>query len=291
MQEPRYDRAREDVGNIVSLGHVNTMIPDQGLATLFYVSGLGLTRDPYMMTSTDNMWINVGQSQFHLPTGRPEVLRGVTGLVLPDREALLARLGRLRGQLAGTGFAFRECNDGVEATSPWGNRICCHAPDPERFGPVQLGMAYVRFDVRPGTAAGIVGFYREALGAPAEFLDDPDGPCARVSGGAHQHFVFAETDAPEEAYDGHHVQIDIADFSGPHRRLSALGLVTEESNQHQYRFRDIVDLDTRSVLFTIEHEVRSLTHPMYARPLVNRDPAQNAMNYRRGRDSLSWSLA
>ena len=129
------------------------------------MSGLGLTRDPYMMTSTDNMWINVGQSQFHLPTGRPEVLRGVTGLVLPDREALLARLGRLRGQLAGTGFAFRESNDGIEAISPWGNVILCHAPDPERFGPLQLGMAYVRFDVRPGTAAGIARFYREVLGA------------------------------------------------------------------------------------------------------------------------------
>jgi hypothetical protein len=30
---------------------------------------------------------------------------------------------------------------------------------------------------------------------------------------------------------------------------------------------------------------------MYARALVNRDPAQTAMNYRPGRDSLPWSMA
>src|ERR1700704_7084208 len=94
MEQRRYDRAAEYIGNIVGLGHVNTCIPKQRLSTLFYVTGLGLTRDPFINTSTDNMWINVGQSQFHLPTGRSEVLRGRTGLVLPDRAALLERLPR-----------------------------------------------------------------------------------------------------------------------------------------------------------------------------------------------------
>jgi hypothetical protein len=211
-------------------------------------------------------------------------------LVLPDPEALLVRLAQLRPALAGTQFDFREGNDGVEAVSPWGNRIRCHAPDPYRFGPVQLGMAYVQFDVAPGTVAGIARFYREVLDAPAEVREGPAGASARITVGANQSLVFAETGAPEKAYDGHHVQIDVADFSGPHGRLIELGLITEESNQHQYRFRDIVDLETRRVLFTIEHEVRSLKHPMYGRVLVNRDPAQTAMNYRPGRDSLPWSM-
>ena len=286
MEQRYYDRSAEDIGNIVSLGHVNTAIPDQGLATLFYVSGLGLTRDPFMMTGTDNMWINVGRSQFHLPTGRREVLRGITGLVLPERKSLLERLSKLRAPLEGTYFDFRESNDGVETISPWGNRIDCHTPDPDRFGPVALGMPYVGFEVRAGTAAGIARFYREVLQAPAQVLDEGGGRQARVTVGAKQYFIFRETDAPEVVYDGHHVQIDVAHFSGPHRRLQELGLVTEESSQHQYRFRDIVDLDSREVLFTVEHEVRSLQHPMYARVLVNRDPAQTAMNYRSGRDRL-----
>src|SRR5512134_670821 len=110
-----YDRARQDLGNIVLLEHVNVCITDQRLATLFYISGLGLTRDPFLMTGVDNMWANVGRSQFHLPTGKPQRLRGITGLVLPDREALLRRLKAVQPMLADTLFSFREHNDCVEA--------------------------------------------------------------------------------------------------------------------------------------------------------------------------------
>lgn len=290
MDERRYDRSSEDVGNIVNLGHVNVLIQDQGLSTLYYIAGLGLTRDPYVNVSTNNMWVNVGMSQFHLPTGKPQVLRGVTGLVVPGREALLERLNRVKPQLKGTKFDFREGNDAIETTCPWGNRINVHAPDKDRFGPVSLGMAYVDFDVRAGTAERIAEFYRRILSAPAEVVEDRGGAVARVMVGNRQHFNFRETDAPEQPYDGDHVQIYVADFSGPYRRLQDIGLISEESNQHQYRFKNIVDLDTREVLFTMDHEVRSITHPMYGRPLVNRDPAQTMAGYRPGRDSLAWSL-
>ena len=69
--EPFFDGTREDVGNIVHLEYVNVRQPDQRLATLFYVLGLGLTRDPYMMVGLDNMWINIGRHQMHVPTGPP----------------------------------------------------------------------------------------------------------------------------------------------------------------------------------------------------------------------------
>ena len=108
--------------------------------------------------------------------------------------------------------------------------------------------------------------------------------------GAKQYFYFRETDAPERPYDGHHVQIYISDFSSPHRKLEELGLITEESDNYQYRFNDLIDLDSREVLFTVEHETRSQTNPMYGRPLVNRNPAQTNMDYKPGHDSLSWAL-
>ncbi len=126
--EPRYDRSAEDVGNIVNLGHLNLCIGDQIRSTNFYISGLGMTRDPYMNTGTNNMWVNVGVSQFHLPTGKPEHFRGVTGLVVPDRAELLARLERVKKELEGTAFAFRDGNDAVETVCPWGNRLRLHAP-------------------------------------------------------------------------------------------------------------------------------------------------------------------
>src|SRR6186713_2109054 len=91
MQQP-FDRAAEDLGNSIHLQPVNVQVPDQRLAALFYVAGLGLTRDPYLIVSATNMWVNVGRSQFHLPDGRAQVLRGHTGLVIAGREALLERL-------------------------------------------------------------------------------------------------------------------------------------------------------------------------------------------------------
>jgi hypothetical protein len=290
MHNERYDRAAQDTGNVVNLGHVNVCIDDQHVATHYYVTGLGFTRDPFLNTGARNMWINVGMSQFHLPMGTPEVLRGVIGLVAPDREALLERLTRVRKALAGTKFEFRESNDCVETVCPWGNRIHMHTPDQERFGRIQLGMPYVRFDVRPGTAAPIARFYREILQAPAEVIKNGVGQEARVQVGEKQYLYFRETEAPERPYDRHHVQIYIADFSGPHRRLSDLGLVTAESNEYEYRFKDIIDLDSREVLFTVEHETRSQTNPMYGRPLVNRNPAQTNIDYKPGHDSLSWAM-
>ena len=290
MHNERYDRAAQDIGNIVNLGHVNVCIDDQHVATHYYVTGLGFTRDPFLNTGARNMWINVGMSQFHLPMGAPEVLRGVIGLVAPDREALLERLTHARKALAGTKFEFRENNDCVETVCPWGNRIHMHTPDQERFGRIQLGMPYVRFDVRPGTAARIARFYREIIRAPADITKNGVGPEARVQVGEKQYLYFRETDAPERPYDRHHVQIYIADFSGPHRRLSDLGLVTAESNEYEYRFKDIIDLDSREVLFTVEHETRSKTNPMYGRPLVNRNPAQTNIDYKPGHDSLSWAM-
>ena len=146
--EKKYNRAAQDFGNVVGIGHVNVRIDDQHKATSFYITGLGYTRDPFLNTGAGNMWINVGMSQFHLPMGKPDVLRGTTGLVMPDRGALLERLHRAKKMLEGTKFQVRETNDGVETVCPWGNRITVHEPDVERFGRIQLGMPYVRFDVR-----------------------------------------------------------------------------------------------------------------------------------------------
>jgi hypothetical protein len=280
----KFDRSVEDLGNIVALEHVNVTVPDQQVATLFYVAGLGLTRDPYLMTSVNNMWVNIGRSQFHLPTNKPQVVRGHIGIVVPDRAALLNRLTRLRKRLDGTCFDFYEHDLYVETRCPWGNRIRCYEPNPY-LGPMTLGIAYLEFDVPVSSAPSIARFYRRVMGTPAAMDKDLMGPFANVPVGMAQHFRFRETDRPIPAYDGHHVQVYVADFSGPHRQLTEKGLVFEESDQHQYRFRDLVDPETGAALFTVEHEVRSMKHPLYMRPLVNRDPSQNIMNYRAGHDA------
>lgn len=287
--EQAYDRTAEDLGNIVFLEHVNTQIPDQIAATVFYVTGLGLTRDPYLMTGIDNMWVNVGRSQFHLPSGAPQVLRGHTALVIPDREALLRRLAGVRAMLEGTRFSFREHNSYVEATTPWGNRIRCFEPGPA-FGQMMLGMPYVELEVPPGAAEGIARFYREMMETAAAVEVDGTGRYARILVGPGQQLIYRESEGEAPPYDGHHLQIYIADFGGTHRRLCERGLVFEESDQHQYRFKDIIDLDSGRALFTVEHEVRSMRHPLFNRPLVNRNPYQTNRRYAPGRDAWPWSL-
>jgi hypothetical protein len=289
--KPVYDRTVEDLGNIVELGHVNVTVPDQKLATIFYISGLGLTRDPYLMTGLSNMWVNVGRAQFHLPARPPQVVRGTTGLVLPDIEALLRRLHAVQKELEGTKFSFRQTNEGVETTCPWGNRIRCHAPDAARFGRITLGMPYVEFDIPQGTSLqGIVRFYREILNGIAGVSEDARGAYAWAVLGDGNRAVFRETTAKLPAYDGHHIQITLADFSGPHKKLVERGLITEESDQHQYRFTDIVDVESGKLLFQVEHEVRSMRHPLYARPLANRNAEATNQRYAPGWDSARWAM-
>src|SRR5689334_2813592 len=280
-----YDRQAEDVSNIVKLEHVNVTVPDQRLATLFYVAALGYTRDPYLMVELDNMWINIGRNQMHLPSAPPQRLRGTIGLIVPSLAELKERLERRAPALSGTHFGFADRGAYVEVTCPWGNRFRCHAPEAEADAP-QLAMPYVEFDVPSGSAPAIARFYEEIMGARALTVERDGAAAAAVAAGDGQRLYFRETrqDIPE--YDGHHIQIYIADFSGPYRRLIERGLITRETDAHEWRFRNIVDLDTGRALFTVEHEVRSLRHPLYGRPLVNRNPDQTNRAYMRGQDAF-----
>ena len=278
-----FDRSREDVSNIIHLEHVNVTQPDQRLATLFYVAGLGGTRDPFIMVGLDNMWVNLGRSQMHLPTNKPQVLRGTIGLVVPELALLGKRLEKVSPGLKGTAFDFEDHGGHVSATCPWGNRFRCHAPAPE-FGETELAMAYIEFDVPAGSAAGIARFYSGIIGAPAAVVNIEGSPAASVSVGRDQRLLFRETDAALPEYDGHHMQVYLADFSGPYKKLLDRGLISKETDAHEWRFQDIVDPQTGQALFRIEHEVRSMKHPLFGRPLVNRNPAQSNSNYSRGQD-------
>ena len=280
-----FDRTVEDLGNIVSLEHVNLLVPDQPLATLFYISGLGLTRDPYLMTGPDIMWVNIGRHQFHLPTRGTQVLRGHTGLVLHDFDSLATRLESVRKELKGTKFVYKRERGRIDATCPWGNRYRCY-PAGKRFGNMKHGIPYVCFDVPKGAADPIKRFYGEIINAPAR-TDTFDGaPAAFVCVGPDQEMIFREKPGRQAKFDGHHIQVYLADFSGPYLRLLERGLISKETDQHEYRFEMIVDPDNGKPVFQIEHEVRSMHHPLYGRPLVNRNPAQRNMTYQPGADTL-----
>jgi catechol 2,3-dioxygenase-like lactoylglutathione lyase family enzyme len=275
----------EDVGNVVALEHVNVTQPEQPKAMLFYLVGMGFTRDPYMNVGLNNIWVNVGEQQFHLPTRPPQVIPGHIGIVVPDLDALEQRLAAVREPLADTKFAYSRENGHVAATCPWGNQFRCYAPD-ARFGDIVLGLPYVEFQVRPGAAAGIARFYEQVLRAPSRVEQEAEGTAARVEIGTHQWLTFRETEGAIPPYDGHHIAIYVANFSEPYNFLKARGLIMEEPMNHQFRFKEIVDPDSGEHLHTLEHEVRGLHHAMYRRFMVNRNPEQRQQGYVRGHDAL-----
>ncbi|WP_017759485.1 VOC family protein [Pseudacidovorax intermedius] len=285
------DRAADSIGNIVLLEHYNATVDDQRLATLFYVTALGGTRDPYLFTGLDNMWVNFGRTQVHLPSRgaapRSQLLRGTLGFVVPDLDAMRARLDFAEAEMQRVApgralqFDATDGRDCIDLHCPWGTRVRCHAPS-DAFDGVQLGLVYIDFDVPPGTVEGIARFYDQVIGTPSQV----DGRRATVCAGLFQTLRFTECDAPLRDYDGHHFLIYLADFARPHAWLREHGLLTRDDAPHEWRFEWICDPRDGRRLFQVEHEVRSTRHPLYNRVLVNRDTALTNVNYRRGREDF-----
>ena len=154
---------------------------------------------------------------------------------------------------------------------------------------MRIGISHLNFYVGPNSAKGISRFYNEILGAPCELVNQQNGlQTAVVKIGLEQSIAFSENDLDRiSTYDGHHIAIYVADFSDPHHKIESNGFITEESNEWQYRFESIYDPLTKVALFELEHEVRSITHPMYSRKLINRNPGSNLQNFLRDSEDLN----
>lgn len=283
-QAKSFDRSVEDVGNVLNLEHFNFTVPDQELAALFYVSGLGFTRDPYMDFATFNMWVNVGEQQFHLPKSNAQVFRGQITLVIPNHDDLKRRLNFVTRFMDGTKFSWQEESEHIQVTCPWGNDFLIQEPNVE--SDMHLGISSAEMLVPAGSAEGISRFYREILDTAAQVKQENGTSISVVQMGYNQSLLFRESEDSIADYDGHHVAIYISDFSGPHKKLQQFDAIAEESDQHQYRFQRIFDPSTGETLTELEHEVRSLHHPMKRRVLVNRNASQTFGNYRTGRDAF-----
>ncbi|MBA57641.1 MAG: hypothetical protein CMQ40_00565 [Gammaproteobacteria bacterium] len=259
---------------------MNLFIPDQTVATYFYANVLGLTRDPYIEWGPGNMWINAGKQQFHLPTGKAQILRGHVGVSVPDLSSLEKRLRKTNSPLQNTCFNFSIRKNHISVTCPWGNRLKCL--ERGTINSMQLGIPYVEFEVPEKSTSGIGLFYDKVMGCRVKRTLKS----CKVFIGKDQFLNFKEVKNFNPNYDGHHIAIYVANFSGPHKFLKSNNLITDETDQNQYRFTKIIDPKTKRFLFEIEHEVRSLYHPMHERSLINRNPDQNFFNYQRGRDAF-----
>lgn len=263
----RFERRGKDAGNLVFLEHINLRVPDQVLVTEFYVSALGMTRDPYYMVGTDNFWANQGEQQMHLQEGPAQHFRGEIVMVVGELEQVKKWLANPGRHLAETQFAWESHGDQIVATCPWGNRYRLVEKWPGFERPRGIPAAFI--EVPLGTAEAIAKFYQEVMGALVS--QSHHSPVeTRVQVGPGQHLVYRETRSNIIPYDGHHICIYAANPGRIYDWLDARGLITLEDNAYQFRFQAIVNPANDETIYEIEHELRSLSHPFYKRELVNR---------------------
>jgi len=284
------------LGELVLFEHVNLNIPrgSQSLISDFYFLGLGLTRDPFERTGSSVMWVNIGYQQIHIPSSSDsQVLRGSIGLVFPPElfSGLSKRLGDIKPKMAGTRFDFKILPEGkdellgtnnpiktIEVTDPYGNLLRIHENNEELNFRGGLGIIYLELHVPMSTSALIGNFYHEYFGA---LPPSQDQTTCRVIVGPRQQFIFREVEEMK-AYDGHHVAIYVTNFKKTWERLNQNNLLFSNTrfSDHcekfedalrfrQLRFKDF-PLPSSKIPFELEHEVRSIFHPSYMRPLVNR---------------------
>jgi catechol 2,3-dioxygenase-like lactoylglutathione lyase family enzyme len=156
------------------------------------------------------------------------------------------------------------------------------------------GLDYIEFKCPRGTAEKIALFYDSVLDATTSVITDDEGhnPTQvaiiafghiQANGKADQSLIFRETDETLPPYDGHHVAMYIgenaADFDQAFKNAKLANVVwvnprfsdkadTLEGARHwkQFRFKNIVDMETGETIFELEHEMRSIEHEAWPGP-------------------------
>ncbi|GAX17362.1 hypothetical protein FisN_41Hh001 [Fistulifera solaris] len=146
------------------------------------------------------------------------------------------------------------------------------------------GIDYVEFLCPVGTAERIALFYESVFDATTSVVESRDNPVAVVAlgnidehGRADQSLLFRETSEPLPPYDGHHVAMyvgeSVADFERALTNAITAGIVwvnprfSDQAHDlagarkwKQFRFKNIIDMETGETIFELEHEMRSIDH-------------------------------
>jgi len=142
------------------------------------------------------------------------------------------------------------------------------------------GIQYVEFLCPPGSAGKIALFYESLLDATTNVV----GTVAIIaigdiygSGQSEQCLLFRETSEEIPPYDGHHIALYVgqnaADFEQAFRNAQMADIVwknprfsdqvdslEEAQKERQFRFKDILDIETGDRIMELEHEMRSIEH-------------------------------
>ena len=265
-----------EVKGILYLEHFNFEVSDHDLATIFFMSGLGFTRDPYRRVDETNMGVNIGMQQFHLPRrGNPTPpFYGEIGLIVPDLQALKLRLDRLEalGHFAETPYGLTILNDGtVRVISPFGIRLKLHQAGTLPFLS-SLGLVYVDIPVQPGKVQALQKFYRDFLDAPTVVRKLDNEESLIVTHGPHQYLRFRERELQDYNLYNFHVAYYITNFNACRDRVVEQGSLLGQGLGQVFFFDELFDPESGEMILRFQQEIRSVYHPDFMRPLVNRWP-------------------
>ena len=264
-----------EIGRMLHMDHVNFETPDHEMATIFYMNGLGFTRDPYRRADEQNLGVNVGRQQFHLPKRGENTppFYGIIGLVIPDIVGIKQRCEVLNdlGKFEGTPYGWLEEGNSVLMTSPFGYRLRLHSYGTLEFTK-PMGIAYVEVPAPLGKAARIGKFYEKIVGAPVQISAVGGTEAAIISAGPHQEIKFIERELDD--YDTYtmHISYHVTHYNQLRQTLKEHGSLIGLGEGEAFFFDKIFDPDTGELLMTVQNEVRSLYHPDFMRPLINRWP-------------------
>jgi hypothetical protein len=165
-------------------------------------------------------------------------------------------------------------------TEEWGDAAVQYGRDESDC----RGIDYVEFKCPVGTAAKIAIFYESIFDATSSVVQDGDTDIAIVAfgnvdetGKSDQSLLFRETDEVLPPYDGHHIAMYVgkseADYEQAFKNAASVDVVwvnprfddkadTLQGAREwkQFRFKDILDMETGEKIFELEHEMRSVEH-------------------------------
>eukprot|EP00871_Galdieria_phlegrea_P001507 jgi/Galph1/2357/GphlegSOOS_G31.1 len=240
----------------------------------------------------------------------PQVVPGKIIIQVPSLNALEERLLVVEPKLKGTKFRWSKQMDKdgqvIHLTCPWGNQLIAMDDSgvPSEYKeqilvvpfPSQLGICSLILPCAKYCARGIANFFRRVIFAQVE---EPTNGKTVVLLGPRQTLIFEEDNEkqlpeciPERKedpnYPDYHLCIYINEFTRAFEQVKEMKLLYNDHifsdktyeledalENRQFRFRDILDLDAyargeRRILYQLQFETRSLYHPFYMRPLVNR---------------------
>ncbi len=265
-----------EIGGIVHLEHFNFEMLEHEWATLFFMNGLGLTRDPYKRTDETNMGVNIGLQQFHLPRRGRETppFIGEIGLMVPGVPVVEARLERLAnlGKFDGSAYEILESSEEeLLVRSPWGVVLRLLEAGSVPFSK-PLGLVYVDIPVEPGRAKPLADFYKKVMAAPAQVKKVDGETTAIVNMGPFQVVRFRERELPHYNLYDFHIAYYVTHYNAVREKAIKADTLMGDGVGQLFFCRGPFDPKNGEPVLDFVQEVRSIYHPDFMRPLVNRWP-------------------